>query len=513
MVEWVIAGITGVVGMAAGLAVGYFVLCKPKLEQHQRAVTETQEKLSAAEREFEAKRKETLLEAKEESHRLRQEFERESRERRQELNRLERRLAQREEGLDRRLQGLEKRERNLNNREQELNRTRDEIGQIREKERQELERISGLTTQQAKEMILKAVEEESRQEMALLIRKLEERAREEADKQARKIVTLAIQRCCVDQAAETSVSVVPLPSDDMKGRIIGREGRNIRAFESLTGVDLIIDDTPEAVVISAFDPVRREIARMALSTLVNDGRIHPGRIEDVVMKARSQVEAKIREMGERACLETNVTLPMPLVEILGRLHFRSSYGQNVLAHSIEVSHLAAIMAAEVRADVNVARRAGLLHDLGKAVDHTIEGTHVSIALDLLRRYNENERVVHAVEAHHGDVEPVHVEDVLVIAADAISSSRPGARRESLETYVRRLEKLEEIADSFPGVDKTFAIQAGRELRIVVKPDEVDDLLALQLSRDIAKRIEQEVQYPGEIKVTVIRETRAVDYAR
>lgn len=505
--------IAGIVGVAAGLAVSYFVLCKPKLEQHQRAAAEAQEKLSAAEREFEAKRKEILLEAKEESHRLRQEFERESRERRQELNRLERRLAQREEGLDRRLQGLEKRERNLNNREQELNRLREELSQLREKERQELERISGLTTQQAKEMILKAVEEESRQEMALLIRKLEERAREEADKQARKIVTLAIQRCCVDQAAETSVSVVPLPSDDMKGRIIGREGRNIRAFESLTGVDLIIDDTPEAVVISAFDPVRREIARTALSALVNDGRIHPGRIEDVVMKARSQVEAKIREMGERACLETGVTLPMPLVEMLGRLHFRSSYGQNVLAHSIEVSHLAAIMAAELRADVNVARRAGLLHDLGKAVDHTMEGTHVSIALELLRRYNENERVIHAVEAHHGDVEPVHIEDILVMAADAISSSRPGARRESLETYVRRLEKLEEIADSFPGVDKSFAIQAGRELRIVVKPDEVDDLLALQLSRDIAKRIEQEVQYPGEIKVTVIRETRAVDYAR
>jgi len=513
VVEWVIAIGAGIVGVTAGVAVGYFILGKPKLEQHQRAVAEAQEKLSAAEREFEAKRKEILLEAKEESHRLRQEFERESRERRQELNRLERRLAQREEGLDRRLQGLEKRERNLNLREQELNRVRDEIAALREKERQELERISGLTTQQAKEMILKAVEEESRQDMALLIRRLEERAREEADKQARKIVTLAIQRCCVDQAAETSVSVVPLPSDDMKGRIIGREGRNIRAFESLTGVDLIIDDTPEAVVISAFDPVRREIARTALATLVNDGRIHPGRIEDVVMKARSQVEAKIREMGERACLETNVTLPTPLVEMLGRLHFRSSYGQNVLAHSIEVSHLAAIMAAEVKADVNVARRAGLLHDLGKAVDHTVEGTHVSIALDLLRRYNENEKVIHAVEAHHGDVEPVHVEDVLVIAADAISSSRPGARRESLETYVRRLEKLEEIADSFPGVDKAFAIQAGRELRIVVKPDEVDDLLALQLSRDIAKRIEQEVQYPGEIKVTVIRETRAVDYAR
>ncbi|MCS6859469.1 MAG: ribonuclease Y [Abditibacteriales bacterium] len=511
--EWGIAVIAAVIGLAAGLVVGYFILCRPKLEQHQRAVAEAQTKLSAAEREFEAKRKELLLEAKEESHRLRQEVERESRERRQELNRLERRLAQREEGLERRLQGLEKRERHLTLREQELNRAREEVMALREKERQELERIAGLTSQQAKEMLLKAVEEESRQEMALLIRKLEERAREEADKQARKIVTLAIQRCCVDQAAETSVSVVPLPNEDMKGRIIGREGRNIRAFESLTGVDLIIDDTPEAVVISAFDPVRREIARTALEALVNDGRIHPGRIEDVVLKARAQVESKIREMGERACLETGVTLPLPLMEMLGRLHFRSSYGQNVLAHSIEVSHLAAMMAAEVKADVTVARRAGLLHDLGKAVDHKMEGTHVSIALDLLRRYNENERVIHAVEAHHGDVEPIYVEDILVMAADAISSSRPGARRESLETYVRRLEKLEEIADSFPGVDKSFAIQAGRELRIVVKPDEVDDLLALQLSRDIAKRIEQEVQYPGEIKVTVIRETRAVDYAR
>jgi ribonuclease Y len=513
VVDWTIAIVTGIAAFAIGGALTYLLVCKPQGKKVERAVAETQEKVAAAEREFESKRKEVLLEAKEESHRLRQEVERESRERRQELNRMERRLAQREEGVDRRLQGLEKRERTIQNREQELNRLHEEANALREKERQELERISGLTSEQAKEQILQEVGEESRQEMALLIRRLEEQARDEADKQARKIVSLAIQRCCVDQAAETSVSVVPLPSDDMKGRIIGREGRNIRAFESLTGVDLIIDDTPEAVVISAFDPVRREIARMALSTLVNDGRIHPGRIEDVVLKARSQVESKVKEMGERACLETGVTLATPLVEILGRLHFRSSYGQNVLAHSIEVSHLAAIMAAEIKANVNVARRAGLLHDLGKAVDHTMEGTHVSIALDLLRRYNENERVVYAVEAHHGDVEPLHVEDVLVIAADAISSSRPGARRESLETYVRRLEKLEEIADSFPGVDKSFAIQAGRELRIVVKPEEVDDLLALQLSRDIAKRIEQEVQYPGEIRVTVIRETRAVDYAR
>jgi len=371
-----------------------------------------------------------------------------------------------------------------------------------------------MTSDEAREELLAKVERECERDAAKIIREYEEQAREEADRRARDIITLAIQRCAVDHAAETTVSVVPLPGDEMKGRIIGREGRNIRAFETLTGVDLIIDDTPEAVVLSAFDPVRRETARIALSNLILDGRIHPGRIEEVIVKARSEVEAKMRESAEQALFETGVTgVDQEMVKLLGRLKYRTSYGQNVLAHSIEVAHLAGLVASDLGVNVALAKRAGLLHDIGKAVDFEMEGPHAVISMDLLKRYGESPGVIHAVGAHHNDIEPHSVEAVLVLIADAISASRPGARRESLETYVKRLQKLETIADSFAGVDKTYAVQAGREIRVMVRPSEVDDLSAAKLARDTAKKIEEEMEYPGQIKVTVIRETRAVEYAK
>ena len=462
----------------------------------------------------EAKKREALLEAKEEVLKLRNEVERENKERRNELQRLERRLVQKEEVLDRKTDAIEKKEENLNRKDSEIEQVKANLNEIYGKQMAELERISGLTSDEARHILLADVEKEMQHEAAKLIKDIEDRAKEEGDKRAREVISLAIQRCAADHVAETTVAVIPLPSDEMKGRIIGREGRNIRAFETLTGIDLIIDDTPEAVILSGFDPIRREVARMALEKLIVDGRIHPARIEEMVEKAQKELEVQIREAGEQATFETNMHgLHPELITLLGRLKYRTSYGQNVLKHSIEVSHLAGLMAAELGSDVHLAKRAGLLHDIGKAVDHEVEGPHVTIGVDLAKKYRENADVLHAIAAHHGDEDPKTIVAVLVQAADAISAARPGARRETLENYIKRLQKLEEIASTFDGVDKSYAIQAGREIRIMVKPDKVDDLGSVRLSREIAKKIESELDYPGQIKVTIIRETRVVDYAK
>ncbi|MDN5364378.1 MAG: ribonucrease [Eubacteriales bacterium] len=478
------------------------------------AEREAQRIIAEAEKVAEAKKKEAVLEAKEEVFRLKKEAEQENRERRMEIQRLERRLLQKEEALDRKIENIEKKEEALNKKEAELERMREELARLIEQHRSELERISGLSTEEAKEILLAEVEKEVRQETAMLIKEIETQAREEADKRAKEIITQAIQRCAADHVAETTVTVVNLPNDEMKGRIIGREGRNIRTLETLTGVDLIIDDTPEAVILSGFDPIRREVARIALEKLILDGRIHPARIEEMVEKAQREVEAQIREQGEQAAFEAGVHgLHPELVRLLGRLKFRTSYGQNVLKHSIEVAQLAGLMAAELGVDVQLAKRAGLLHDIGKAVDHEVEGPHVTIGAELAKKYRESPEVIHAIAAHHGDIEPKTIEAVLVQAADAISAARPGARRETLEAYIKRLEKLEEIANSFEGVEKSYAIQAGREIRVMVKPEKVDDIAAVKLVREIAKKIESELEYPGQIKVVVIREVRAVDYAK
>ncbi|MBM3493684.1 MAG: ribonuclease Y [Armatimonadetes bacterium] len=505
-----------VVVAAAAVALGlYFRAERRKLDEHVRETQETSAGVvEDAKQKAEALRREALLEAKDEAYRLKAEIETDNKERRAELQRLERRLAQKEESLDRRSDAADRKERTLQQQEAEVEKAQREATQHLEKSRAELQRIAGLTAEQAKAIVLQSAEETSRRDAARLVRDIEEEAKREGERRARYHITQAIQRCAVDQTSETTVSVVPLPGDEMKGRIIGREGRNIRAFETQTGVDLVIDDTPEAVVLSAFDPVRREIARIALSDLVVDGRIHPGRIEETVRKAQTEVERSIQEAGEGAVLETGQTGIAPeLVRMLGQLKYRTSFGQNVLKHSTEVSHLAGLLAAEVGADVHVSRRAGLLHDIGKAVDHEVEGAHAAIGADLLVQYREKPQIVDAVRAHHGEPEPQTIEALLVTCADSISASRPGARRETLETYVKRVRRLEEIAQEFTGVEKSFAVQAGREVRLIVRPEQIDDLAMSQLARDLARRIEEEMEYPGQIKVTVIRETRAIEYAK
>ena len=470
--------------------------------------------ISDAKKAAESKKREALVEAKEEIQKNRLEHEKEVRERRSDLNRQERRLQQKEENLDRKTEAIEAKEDKLTRRLKELEAQKEETRKLKEKEIELLEKISGLTAEEAKEYLLKNIESEVRHETAIMIKDIESQAKEEAETRAKNILGLAIQKCAADHVAETTVSVVPLPSDEMKGRIIGREGRNIRALETLTGIDLIIDDTPEAVILSGFDPVRREIARIALEKLIVDGRIHPARIEEMVERARKEVEAIIKQEGERATFETGVHgLHPEIIKLLGKLRYRTSYGQNVLKHSIEVSNLSGLIAGELGADVTLAKRAGLLHDLGKAVDHEIEGSHVTIGVDIAKKYHESKDVIHAIHAHHGDIEATTLIASIVQAADAVSAARPGARRENIENYIKRLEKLEEIANSFSGVEKSFAIQAGREVRIMVKPEDVNDDSTILIARDIVKRIESELEYPGQIKVNVIRETRAVEYAK
>ncbi len=462
----------------------------------------------------ETKKRESLLEVKEESIRTKNELDREIKERRAEIQRNERRIEQKESNLDRKLEAIEKREAGFAAKEEEINRQKEEVAKLNEERLQELERISGLTSEQAKEYLLKTVEDEVKLDTAKMIKEMETRAKEEAGKKARDYVVTAIQKCAADHVAETSISVVQLPNDEMKGRIIGREGRNIRTLETLTGIDLIIDDTPEAVILSGFDPIRREVARIALEKLIVDGRIHPARIEEMVEKAQKEVENMIREEGETATLEAGIHgLHPELVRLLGRMKFRTSYGQNALKHSIEVAQLAGLLAAEIGVDARIAKRAGLLHDIGKSVDHEMEGSHIQIGVDICKKYKESSVIINAVEAHHGDVEPQSLVACLVQAADTISAARPGARRETLETYSNRLQQLEDITNSFKGVEKSFAIQAGREIRIMVVPEQVSDADMVLLARDVAKQIELQLQYPGQIKVNVIRESRVIDYAK
>lgn len=479
-----------------------------------RAEESVKRLVAEAQKKAEAVKKETVLEAKEEIHVLRSEFEKESKDRRNEIQRTERRLAQREETLDRKVSSVESKEDQVSKRLKEIARKKDDIDATFKQQVSQLEKISSMTTDEAKELLLEKVEQESRREMAVYVREIENKAKDEADKKSREIIANAIQKYAADLVAENTVSVVALPSDEMKGRIIGREGRNIRALETATGIDLIIDDTPEAVILSGFDPIRRETARIALEKLIIDGRIHPARIEEMVKKARKEVEKEVREAGEAAAFDVGIhNLHIEIIKLLGRLKYRTSYGQNVLKHSLEVAHLSAVMAAELGANVKLAKRGGLLHDIGKAVDHEVEGPHIQIGADLAKKYRENADVIHCIQAHHGDIDAKTVEAVLVQSADAISAARPGARRETLENYIKRLEALEEIANSFSGVDKCYAIQAGREVRILVKPEDVDDAGMHLMAKDIVKKIEKDLDYPGQIKVNVIRETRSVDFAK
>ncbi len=526
MVLWILLGL--IVGAAAGGFGGYSYRKQAVEAKIGRTEEYAKHLYDDAVRKADEYKKEKVLEAKEEilkakaendrekaeNEREMRENEREIRERRNELQRNERRIAQREESLDKKSDNLEAREESLNKKQADILKREEEAEELHRRQETELERIAGMTQDEARQMISERVQKDAFHDAAAMVRDIEAKAKEEGEKKARNIIALAIQKCAADHVAESTVSVIALPNDDMKGRIIGREGRNIRALESATGVDLIIDDTPEAIIVSAFDPVRREIARIAVERLIMDGRIHPARIEEMVEKAKKEVDNQIREAGENAVFETNQHgLHHELVKLLGRLKYRTSYGQNVLKHSIEVSHLAGLMAAELGADVQLAKRAGLLHDIGKAVDHEAEGTHVTLGGELARKYHESPDVIHAILAHHNDVEPQTVEAVLVQAADAISAARPGARRESLENYIKRLEKLEEISMSFEGVEKCYAIQSGREVRIMVKPDDVTDEGTKVLAKEIAKRIEKEMEYPGQIRVNVIRETRSTEYAK
>ena len=509
-----ILSIAAVVLCAVFFAAG--ILYRKKVAEKQIGSAEEEAKriINEAIKGGENKKREMLLEAKEEIHKSRSEYEREVKERRAEVSKQERRLQQKEEALDKKIDLHEKKEDELAKRIAAIDKKQEEVESLKRSQMEVLEKISSLTQEEAKAYILKGVEENVRHETAMKIKEIEAQMKEEADQTAREIIATAIQRCAADHAAETTVSVVPLPNDEMKGRIIGREGRNIRTLETITGVDLIIDDTPEAITVSSFDPVRREVARLALEKLIADGRIHPTRIEDMVEKARREVDHTIKVEGERATFETGVhNLHPELIKLLGRQKYRTSYGQNVLNHSIEVAHIAGLMASELGVDVTLAKRAGLLHDLGKSVDHEMEGSHVQLGVELAKKYKENPVVINAIEAHHGDVEPQTVIACLVQAADAISAARPGARRENVENYIRRLEKLEELTNSFPGVEKAYAIQAGREVRVMVKPEEVTEDNMILLAHDLAKKIESELEYPGQIKVNVIRETKAVEYAK
>ena len=518
--------------LAAGVAAGYMYRKNVQEKKIGRTEEYARNLLDDAQRRAEEKKKESILEAKEEVIRLKNELDREIRDRRAEVQRSERRVTQREETLDKKADNLDARETGLERKQNELDRLTAEAQEysvrqktaaeeaektardMEEKSRAELERVAKMTQDEARDMIVQRIQKEAYHDAGVMVREIEQNAKDEAEKKARNIVAMAIQRCASDHVAETTVSVVSLPNEDMKGRIIGREGRNIRTLETATGVDLIIDDTPEAVIVSAFDPIRREVARIALEKLIADGRIHPARIEEMVEKAKREVDNQIREAGEQAIFETNMHgIHHELVKLLGRMRYRTSYGQNVLQHSIEVSHLAGLMAAELGADVQLAKRAGLLHDIGKAVDHEMEGTHVELGVEMAKRYHESPEVIHCIAAHHNDIEPQTVEAVLIQAADAISAARPGARRESIENYIRRLEKLEEISNSFPGVEKSFAIQSGREVRIMVKPEDISDEGTYVLAREVAKRIENELEYPGQIKVNVIRETRCTEFAK